>query len=216
MTLAVMIALPTSGTAQALGAGVRAGTLGMGGEVALGLGERVVVRAGAGYMPMSPATTIDEIPFTLTLPSAWYTAGMDIYLAGTLRIGGGMLVRRGGFSLEADLSSAAGTTLGSQVYTDLEVFALTAELDTPERAPYVVLGFGNHTSGRPGLFLDLGVVMSDQPNVNLSVQGDPVVVGSAAFLADLAAQEDALSAQAPTYLRFWPVVSLGFRIGTGR
>ena len=209
--IAAVLAAPTGAAAQALGVAARVGTLGLGGEAALELTDRVVVRGGLGLTPFEPSATFDEIDVTLTLPT-WYNAGIDLYLNGAMRIGGGMLFK-------ADDPELSGTfnqpqQVGSQTFTPSEIGTLTGVIDSSDSVPYVLLGFGRHTSPGFGLFLDLGVAFLGDPNVTLDSEGGT--------LSDDPTMRSALDQEAQdfeddmrTYLRFWPILSFGLRFGLG-
>ena len=90
LSTALIVVLPSAVSAQGFGVAGRVGTLGVGGEVALGLTSAFVIRGGAGVSPFEPSVTINDVDVTLKLPQ-WYNVGADLYLGGSFRIGGGML-----------------------------------------------------------------------------------------------------------------------------
>ena len=209
--VAAGLAGPLAAAAQGFGIGARVGTLGLGGEAAVELTERIVVRGGLGLTPFEPSATFDDIDVTLTLPT-WYNAGVDLYLNGAVRIGGGMLFK-------ADDPELTGTfnqpqDVGGQTFTPAEIGTLKGVIDSSDSVPYVLIGFGRHTSPGVGLFLDLGVAFLGDPEVTLTSEGgtlsnDPTMRSA----LDQEAQdfEDDMKA----YLRYWPILSLGLRIGLG-
>jgi len=197
---------------QGVGLGVRAGTLGIGAEGALGLTQNLVVRGGIGLMPWEPTTDIDEIRFTLNLPDTWYTLGLDLYLAGPFRVGGGLLYKPDDPKLTAGLLND--TDIGGTVYTPAEVGTLTATLEARRKAPYLLLGFGRHDSPGAGLFLDLGVVFLGGPSFALSAEGG-TLIGDPAFESNLRAEEANLEDDAGPLLQYWPILNLGLRLGIG-
>src|SRR5262245_7018529 len=87
-----LAASATGAAAQGLGVGGRVGTLGLGVEAAVGLGERFVLRGGIGFTPVEPSMTLSDLDLTLKLPN-WYNLGVDAYLNGALRLGGGILLK---------------------------------------------------------------------------------------------------------------------------
>ena len=213
LSAALLLVVPAAVSAQGLGLAARAGTLGVGPEVALGLSDGFVIRGGIGVTPFEPTVTIDDIPFTLTLPDRWITIGADIYLGGTFRIGGGMLFKSGDPMLAGEITGS--TTIGDVTYTSTEVSQLTGTLDSKDRAPYVLLGFGKHTSTGIGLFLDLGVAFLGESEVALAATGDPAVVNSPEFQAELRKQETNIEDDLGQYIKMWPILSIGVRIGVG-
>lgn len=215
LTLSALFAAPVALEAQGFGIAGRAGTLGLGVEGALGLGSSVVVRGGLGLMPLEPTTTIDDIEFTVGLPDNWYNVGADFYLGGSFRIGAGMLFKPDDPTLTGELSGTASVTIGDKTYTRSDVAVLNGVLDSKDSAPYVVLGFGKHTSSGVGLFLDLGAGFMGEPEVLLSAEGDPTIVNSAEFQAELRKQEQQTEDDLGSYLKVWPIINLGVKIGLG-
>lgn len=198
--------------AQDVGVAVRAGTLGLGGEAALGLGSRVVVRAGIGYLPLEFGATLDDIDVTLELPRTLYHAGLDLYLNSVVRIGGGFLVKPDGIALSATPTEPQ--DIGGQEYTPEQIGTLRGGLQTEDRAPYALIGFGKHVSRRAGLTLDLGVAFLRDTRVTLDSEGG-TLSDDPSFRQRLDAQARSFEEDLPRYLELWPMVSLGFRIGIG-
>jgi len=212
---ALLLVAPSAIEAQGFGVAGRVGTLGLGGEVAIGLTDKFVVRGGLGFMPFELTATIDDIDFTLTLPEKWMTLGADIYLNGSFRIGGGMLFKPDDPILTGEVLSGATIEIGDEIYTSTEVSQLTGVLDSKDRAPYVLIGFGRHTAGGVGLFLDLGAAFMGEPVVSLTATGDPAVVGSPEFQSELRKQETNIEDDLGSYIKVWPILNLGLRIGVG-
>jgi hypothetical protein len=198
--------------AQGVGLGVRAGTLGVGAEGAVGLNNRLVVRGGIGLMPWEPEQDIDGITYGLNLPDTWYTVGLDVYLAGPLRVGAGVLYKPDDPSLTARLSTSA--DIGGETYTPEQVGTLTATLQARRKAPFLTLGFGRHDSPGLGLSLDLGVAFLGAPEFTLTAE-DGTLVGDPAFEANLRGEEIHMENDAGPLLQYWPILNLGLRLGIG-
>jgi len=207
-----LLAVGTPAAAQDLGIAMRAGTLGLGGEAALSLGERIAVRGGVGFLPLEFGATIDDIDLTLELPRTLYHAGIDLYLTSVFRIGAGFLVKPDGVALSATPTEPE--EIGGQEFTPAEIGTLRGALDTSERALYALLGFGKHVSKRAGLTLDLGVAFLRDTRVTLDSEGG-TLSDDPSFRARLDAQARSFEADLPRYLELWPIVNLGFRIGVG-
>ena len=209
--VASALVVPVAAAAQGLGIGARAGTLGLGGEAAVGLTDRIVVRGGLGLTPFEPSATFDDIDVTLTLPT-WYNAGVDLYLNGAVRIGGGMLFKADDPGLIGEFNQPQ--EIGGATFTPAEIGTLNGVIDSSDSVPYVLLGFGKHTSPGIGLFLDVGVAFLGDPDVTLTSEGgtrsnDP------AMQSALDQGEQDFEEDMRTYLQFWPILSLGVRIGLG-
>lgn len=204
--------LSPSPVAGQLGIAARAGTLGIGGEAALALSDRLVLRGGIGLMPFEVTTTFDGIEAELELPGSWYNVGVDLYLNGAMRVGGGFLFRPDDPRLTATPTEPV--DIGGRTFTPEEIGVLTGVLGSETRAPYLLVGFGKHTSSGFGLSLDVGVAFTGDPDVTLDAQG-----GTFSDQAELDARLDQeaqdFEDDMKGYLRFWPIVSLGARLGLG-
>mgnify|MGYP006284150575 CR=1 FL=1 len=203
---------PTPATAQGFALAARGGTMGLGAEAALGLGSRLAIRGGVGLMPLEPGLTIDDIDYSLRLPETWFNLGADLHLVGGLRVGGGILFKSDDPSATASLGEAV--EIGGQEFTPEQVGTLRGTLDSGDRVPYVILGFGRQVRSGVGLFLDLGVGFTGEPEVHLETHGgtfpDP------ALLRDrLDAEERTFQEEIPSYLDYWPILNLGLKVGLG-
>ena len=222
LSSALLLALPVSVSAQGFGVAARAGTLGLGAEAAVGLTDFVVVRGGLGLFPIETDATRfwdvgQDVDATLKLPRTWYNIGVDLYLGGSFRIGGGMLYKPDDPSITATLQTTGEIDIGGQTYTATEVSEVVGSLSTKDSAPYVLLGFGKHTSPGIGLFLDLGVAFMGDSQVSLqATDGNPAIIGSEMFQANLRQEEQNLNSDLPAWAKkYWPIASIGLRIGLG-
>jgi len=218
---AALVALPGALSAQGFGVAARAGTLGIGAEGALGLTDAFVVRGGIGLMPLEldptsfwdPGTDVDA---TLKLPKTWYNIGADLYLGGGFRIGGGMLFKPDDPTLTGSLTGTASIDIGGTTYTATDVAEVKGTLVSKSSAPYFLIGFGKHTKTGIGLFLDLGVAMLGDPEVQLeATKGNPTVINSATFQSRLRAEEQSIQDDVGTYLKYWPILNIGIKLGVG-
>lgn len=213
LLIAACAAVPPSAGAQSLGIAGRVGTLGLGGEAAIGLTDRLVIRGGLGLTPsmLEPRATFDDLEVDLILPN-WYNVGVDLYLNGAMRLGGGVLFKSDDPSLVGEFN--APQDIGGTTFTPDEIGKLEGVIDSSDRVPYVLLGFGKHTAPGIGLFLDLGVAFLGEPDVRLTSSGgtlsnDPTMQNA------LDQEAEDFEADMRTYLRFWPILSLGLRMGLG-
>jgi hypothetical protein len=220
--VAALIVLPITLSAQGVGVAARAGTLGFGAEAAVGLGERLAVRGGVGLFPIKTDATKfwdvgADVDATLKLPDTWYNIGIDLYLGGAFRIGGGMLYRPDDPSITATLPAGGTVDIGGQTYTGADVSEVVGSLDARNSAPYAVIGFGKHTSLGIGLSLDLGMAFLGNSRVALeATKGNPTVIQSTIFQQQLGQEEQNLDDDLPNWAKkYWPIASLGLRIGIG-
>lgn len=210
-SLVAAVALPATAEAQGLGVAGRVGTLGLGGEVAVGLSDRVVLRGGVGVSPLDVDATFDDVDVTLMLPTL-YNVGLDFYLNGAFRIGGGLLFKPDDPEVTGEFD--APQDIGGRTFTPQELGTLTGVIDSKGRAPYILVGFGKHTDIGIGLSVDLGFAVLGEPDVRLSASG-----GTFPDQVELQSRLDQEAADFEenmrTYLEIWPILSLGLRIGVG-
>ena len=212
LTAVVVVVAAGPVAAQGAGIGGRVGTLGLGVEVALDLTQRWVVRGGFGVAPLEPSATFDGIQVEVTLPRM-YNVGVDYYLNGAFRIGGGVLFKRDDLRLSGSYTTAQ--DIGGVPTTPAELGTLTGVLDTEPRAPYALIGFGRHTALGAGLFIDVGVAFMGRADVQLGAEGGTMSDQAEPLRSRLDQEAVDFEADMGRHFEFWPIVSFGFRVGLG-
>jgi hypothetical protein len=153
--------------------------------------------------------TFSDIDVSLKLPTV-YNAGIDLYLNGAVRLGGGVLFRSGDPTLRGEFNTPQ--EIGGSTYTPQEIGALTGVLDASNHAPYVLIGFGRHTAQGTGLFLDLGIAVTGDPTVRLNSSGG-TLSDDPSFVSALQREASQFEDDMRGYLKIWPILSLGIRFG---
>jgi len=210
--LAVLFAMPAGVDGQGVGIAARVGTLGIGGDLAVGVGSRLVLRGGAGVLPWDIDGEIDDIDLTIELPRTWYNLGVDLYLNGVVRVGGGLLMKVDDVTVSATPSSPQ--DIGGQTYTPGEIGTLTGRLSSARQAPYALIGFGKHTRSGFGLALDIGAAFLRNTRVTLDAEGG-TLAQDPDFRSRLETEARNFEDDLPRYLEIWPILSLGFRAAIG-
>jgi hypothetical protein len=213
--------LPGAAAAQGFGLGVKAGTIGVGVEGALALGSMVNLRAGGALLPVSFDATLEDIDWTIELPSSYLQVGLDLYpTGGGFRLMGGLLYKPDEPRLEADLTSSQ--EIGGREYTPAEIGTLVGSVESSSLAPFLGIGFGKHTNSGFGFYADLGAAFLGEPALVLEQQGGTMSDAERAEFqtrleterreveADLQADE-----MPQRLLKIWPVLQVGLRIGLG-
>lgn len=204
--LILSLAAPATVSGQGFAIGARAGTLGLGGEVALGLSDVITLRGGFGLFPYEYDGEFDEEEYTVTFPTSIWSAGVDLYLGGgPIRIMGGMMGRSGDLEVESTFSGTR--TIGGNEYTSSGT--LSGFLVQNSVAPFAGIGFGKHTSGGFGFFLDLAVAFTGEPDVDLTVSGPVAQIPGIQQDVDLEAEK--IKDDAGSYINYWPILNLGFK-----
>jgi len=232
--LASSLLLFSSVSAQALdlnlGLGVKAGTLGTGLEVSVGLTQTLNARLGITNVDFSTDETLDlddpdtntsaSIDSTLDLNFGATMLMLDWYVFdGTFHLTAGMVKNDSKAKLTGDLSSGTVTFDGTTYdvandFTDPSVSG-TIKLGSGYE-PYVGIGWGRKAGNEPGFAVsfELGVLLLS-PSVDLKAPTlDPngTAASNGITQADLDADVDAAESAADddlSALKAWPVVSLG-------
>lgn len=216
LLVAALLATGAGGREASAQVGIagRVGTLGIGAEAALDLSGRLALRAGFGagvlLQTFSPATSFDGIDVDLEMPDTWYNVGLDYYLNSAIRVGGGVIfvtedpVLTGAFDETVEIG---GTTL-----TASEIGTMRGTVSTNHQAGYALIGFGRHATEGFGVSLDVGAAfLGNDPSVALSASGGSYPQQDLGELLAIEARrfEDDMK----TYLKVWPILSLGLRYG---
>lgn len=208
-TLAVLLAAPVAAQSGLAVAG-RIGTLGLGAEASLALGDRFGLRAGFAAQPWEPSRTFDDIDFTLDLASPSFQGLVDLYpFDGGFRLSGGIVHFGSDHEVRAEPTEAV--DIGGQSYTPDQIGVLSGLFLTNRTAPYAGIGFGR-LGGRsgPGFVVDFGVAFQGAPEVELTASGP--ISALPAFQENLAEEERTIEDDAEIF-RFYPVLTIGFVIG---
>lgn len=198
-------------------AGARAGTLGIGPEVAIALNEQFGLRGGAGLIGFDIGLTgrfglADKRTAKLTFPKAFYTLGADFRLLG-MRVGAGLLFKSKDPTYTVTLDSAATIDIGKGTYTEPDVKTLATTLSSGNRAPYVLLGFGSRSSTGLSFTADIGVVRLMDAELTQAATGNGTLLTSKQFLDDLALEQEETRDDFGSFVNYWPIVSISVRYG---
>jgi hypothetical protein len=160
--------------AGTLGAGLRIGTLGGGGDLTVNLGSKLNFRAGAGFFSYDDTVELDEATVdgelnlqTIPLLLDWHPA------ASGFRVSGGVVLNEN----EVDMSATPGDELNLQD-RDFVVQGLDGRLTFDDVAPYLGIGYGDAVGdgGRVRFSCDFGLMYHGEPAVSATaVAQDPAV-----------------------------------------
>lgn len=207
----IAMAIPLALSAQTVGVGVRAGTLGLGGEVTVRVTNNIALRGGYGVVPFDLNAEFEEVEYTVEPTSPFANVGVDFFpFRGGFRLSGGLMFLQQPSTLRAEFTGEV--EVGDETYTSDEVHALIGTLDHGSMAPYVTIGFGRTFRRGLGLFLDLGAAyMLDEATFTLDAEGP--MADDPEFRAQMQREEQRVQEDAGDYLRLWPILSIGLRFG---
>ncbi len=204
--------LAVSADAQ-VGISLRAGTLGVGGELSVRPSRYLGLRVGGNYFSFTRSATIEGIAYDLNPKFESGSAIADLHVfGGAFHLSGGMVWNSNEGNVVAQLTGPI--TIGANTYQPSDVGSLTGLVNYETRyAPYAGLGFGGR--GRVSLVFDAGVVFSGYPRVSLT--GTSNLTGQAKTIFDQNVAQEVAEIQTEIesrkYLKYYPVVSLGLRVG---
>ena len=225
LSAAVLLLAPAALEGQGFAVAARGGTLGIGGELALGVTPNIAIRGGFGVLGFTrdasdwwDACGPADIKCTIKLPRKMYTLGLDFYLGGGFRFGGGYLWKADDPSISAKLNEGATIEIGGQPYSASDVAEIQGTVDSKTRSLYGIIGFGKHIKPGVGLFLDLGVAfLGDSPVKLEAIPGDPDLINSPEFQEQLRLEEQNLESELPAWARsYWPILNVGLKVGFPR
>ena len=98
-------------------------------------------------------------------------------------------------------------------FTPEEIGTLTGVIESSGSAPYVLIGFGRHTAEGVGLFLDLGFAFMGDPTVRLGARDGTLSDDVDPLMSALLQEAEDFEDDVPGYMKFWPILSLGIRVG---
>jgi hypothetical protein len=226
--ISILAVLSTTASAQSVPVGIQfsTSTLGLGGEVGVGIVPRVNVRGGFHLFNYGHTFHNSGIAYDGTLFLRSASANVDLYLIGPFHISPGVLLYNG--LRESAVAAVAGgstVTLGGITYQSSTASPLNGKLEVTVRraAPEIMFGFGNFAPRNGKHFTinsDFGVVFQGSPNSTLSLKGlaclppnstGPTCVDAAVnpiVVANTRAQQDKLNSDLAVY-KYYPVLSFG-------
>lgn len=195
--------------ARGFALGGKVSTLGVGLEGTVGLLPGLNLRALVNGFSFDTDMRIWDIDYDLgiDLRSAPIMLDWHPFRDGGFRVSGGAVLNQN--QADAKASPSGSYVIGDTEYDARNVGTLRGKIDFNDVAPYVGIGWGNALSKdkRWSFSCDLGVVLQNEANVELSASGpiadDPV------FQTNLAQEERDFEGELKDY-KYYPFVSVGF------
>jgi hypothetical protein len=208
--------LGAGGGAQAAGIGLRAGTTGIGGDVAFSVLPTLSARIG--YSAMSFDTTIDEtdIDYDGDVKLSNLNLLLDFTPLGPVpfRITAGFIVNDNEVDLHARTRNGT-LTINGVVYPVAQLASVTGTIKPGNRAaPYLGIGYGNVAGFGVNFYFDLGVMFQGTPEVRLSSTcNPPLTPAQCSRLASAVTAEQARLQGEVSSFKYYPVANIGVTIG---
>jgi hypothetical protein len=210
LPLLALSATPLAAQAD-LSIAVRAGTMGVGGEVAKLILPNVAVRVGVHTLTYTIARTKRDIAYDVEAKFSGMTALVDLFPSkrGTFHFTGGLMTAP--IEIDGTGQPTDGTyTFNGRDYTAAEAGTVVGEVRWPKTMPYAGLGFGSPASGsgRIVAVLDFGVGFG-APTLGLTASS---AVPGSTLAQDVAVERDEIQRDLDKYLKLYPVASFGLGV----
>jgi len=189
---------------------LKAGTLGAGLDVSVGMNESLGLRLQANALSYDKDITESDVD---------YNADFDLKSAGLLLdwhpFSGVFRVSAGAY-WNGNEATAVGRPSGGTyeingvTYPSAAVGSLNGQIDFESVAPYFGIGFGSAPKAGRGMTFsfDLGVLYQGEPNVGLTAVCGVPGPSCTQLQNDVAAEQASLQEEVSDY-KFYPVVSIG-------
>jgi hypothetical protein len=191
-----------SGAAHAAGIGIRAGTTGIGAEVAFGVLPTLSARVGYSALKWSYDTDTPNVTYNGHLKLSNANGFLDFHPFGPLfRLTGGVI-------LNSNKYEATGRPTGGLPGS------FTATVEPSRRAaPYLGIGWGNVSGTGVNFYSDLGVMFMGSPKATLNADCSGLNGAQCAALQSQAAAEQSRLEDQLKRFKAYPVFNVGFTIG---
>jgi hypothetical protein len=210
----MMLCAPPLAYALDVGVGLRAGTLGVGGDVDFGVNRFLAARIGFSGFSINRTVDTSDATYAGKLKLSIPSAMLDVFpFANGFRFTGGVVVTGPKIDAVGRPTSQGVYTLNGNQYSSSDLTSLTGEFKFNNSvAPYVGLGYGNVAApGNHFTFLfDLGAIYGGKPDISLNAACSPSVPSSVCqqLATDVDAEKLKLQSDV-SILKWYPVVSLG-------
>lgn len=197
----LVLALLAAGSAQAAGIGLRAGTTGVGADVAWGIAPTLSARVGYSALKWNHDVDTDTVRYDGKLKLSNFNTLLDFSPLGPFRITGGLVFNDNKYDVTGDAGAGGGSSISGTVKAGKSA------------APYLGIGYGNVSGLGVNFYADLGIMFMGSPRASLSANCGSLVGASCTALQDQAAAEQARLEDELKRLKYYPVLNIGLTVG---
>ena len=212
--LCMAAALAGAGSVQAAGIGIRAGTTGIGGDVAWGIAPTLSARLGYSALRWSRDVSTDGVRYDGTLKLSNLSGLLDFSPLGPFRLTGGLVYNDNRYDMRGEPDGAT-YRLGGRTYTTADIGSLSGTVSSGRSlAPYLGVGYGNVSGMGVNFYADAGILFQGSPRARLSASCGPSLGAAACsqLQSDVAAEQGRLEDRLKRF-RYYPVLNVGVTIG---
>jgi len=197
--LGLAATLAAAGSAHAFGIGVRAGTTGVGADVAWSVAPTLSARVGYSAGSWSKDVSTDDVRYDGKLKLANLNTFLDFSPLGPFRLTGGFVFNDNKYDVVGD--GPADSRIRGTVKPGRSA------------APYLGIGYGNVSGLGVNFYFDVGVMFQGSPRASLSVNCGSLNASDCATLQGQTAREEARLEDELKRLKHYPVANIGLTIG---
>lgn len=196
--ISVVAALTVTSSVHAFGIGVRAGTTGIGGDIAWSIAPTLSARLGYSALDWNRDVSTDAVRYDGKLKLSNFNTFLDFSPLGPFRLTGGFVFNNNKYDLRGD---SGGGSIGGTVKPGKSA------------APYLGIGYGNVSGLGVNFYADLGVMFQGSPRASLSADCGSLSAGACASLRSQVAGEQARLEDKLKSYKYYPVANIGLTIG---
>jgi hypothetical protein len=191
----------------------KAGSLGLGAELDLGLTDSLGARIGLNAFNYNYNATSSTVNYDFKLQLQTVSALADWYpFEGSFRTSVGLMYNNNKVSL-GGIPTGGTYTINGTTYNSTDVGSLQGEMSFNKVAPYIGIGWGNPAEKDKGwgFTSDIGVLFQGNPKTSLVATCGSAIVGTASctqLQSDTAAENIKLQNDLRNF-KWWPVASVG-------
>jgi hypothetical protein len=192
-------ALVAASAAQAAGVGVRAGTTGIGADVAWSIAPTVSARLGYSGLSWNKDVSTDTVRYDGKLKLSNFNTFLDFSPLGPFRITGGLVFNGNKYDVHG--SPGGGGSIDGTVKSGRSA------------APYLGVGYGNVSGMGINFYADLGVMFQGSPKASLSANCGSLSGAACTSLRSQAAAEQGRIEEKLKDFKYYPVLNVGLTVG---
>jgi hypothetical protein len=197
---AAVLAVAASGSVHAIGVGLKAGTTGIGGDVAMSVFPLVDARIGWAGGSISRSYSTSGASYDGKMKLNNLNALLDFHPLGpTFRLTGGLIFNDNKYD-------ATGTPSGG-------VGSLSATVKGNSAAPYLGVGWGRVAGMGVNWYADLGAMFMGSPKATINANCSGLSAAQCTALQNQAASEQSALQDKISSFKVYPVLSIGFTVG---
>ena len=200
--LVFAVALGACGAAQAAGIGIRAGTTGIGADVAWDIAPAVSARVGYSALTWGYDVNTSNASYKGDLKLSNLSGLLDFHPLGPVfRITGGVILNDNKYQATGHPTVAPGNSFNATVEP------------AHRAAPYLGIGWGNVSGAGVNLYADLGVMFMGSPKATLNADCTGLTAAECSTLQSQVATEQVSLEDQLKRFKSYPVLNIGVTIG---